>query len=127
MAMDDTDAGRVLRAEEMSAAQVFGSDVVMSLGVLNEARYWTMRRYFGVSRTQANLLTAVVVLAAAAAASPAVRHVVREPLGVSGADVTMGGLVVREVAYSIAGPGARNVPFIGALATAAVIGNLALP
>src|SRR3954452_19060825 len=112
-ATDETDAGSALRAKEMSAAQVFSSDVVMTLGVLNEARYWTMRRYFGVSRAQANLLTAVCVLASADVAYTTVRHAVRRPLGVTGADVTLGGLVVREVAYSIAGPGARNVPFIG--------------
>ena len=110
---------------ELSAARAFSSDALMALAVMNEARYLVLRRYFGVSREQANLLTAVVVFAGADAAYATMRHTLRAPM--SGADVTMGTLVLREVAYGFAGPRAREVPFFGALVTAGVLGSLVLP
>jgi hypothetical protein len=111
----------------MSAMRAFGSDAAMALAVINEARYLVLRRYFGISREQANVLTAVVVFAGADAAYATMRHAVQSPLGVTGADATLGALVLRELGYSFAGPGAREVPFFGALVAAGVLGGLALP
>ena len=99
----------------------------MTLALVNEARYIILRRYFGVSRTQVNLLTAAVVLTGADAAYATMRRVLHEPVHVTSADFTMGGLVLREAAYAIAGPGARKVPFFGALVTAGLVGSLAVP
>jgi hypothetical protein len=126
-AVEGTSAEGAPDVGRLSTAHVFASDVGMTLALLNEARYLTLRRYFGVSREQANLLTAVVALAGADAAYVTVRHALHEPLGVTGFDVTTGGLVLREVVYGIAGPRAREVPFFGALVTAALVGRLAMP
>jgi hypothetical protein len=122
-----TGAGGSPGVEELGAARVFSSDVVMTLALLNEGRYLLLRRYFGVSRDQANLLTAVIVFAGADVAYATTRHALHAPLDVSGADVTLGGLVVREAAYGVFGPGARGVPFFGGLVAAGLVGSLALP
>src|SRR3954469_11415487 len=126
-AVRDTGAGGSPGAGEVSAARAFGSDVMMTLALMNEGRYLLLQRYFGVSRNQANLLTAAIVLAGADAGYATMRHALHEPLGVTGADVGIGGMVLREAAYSVAGPGAREVPFFGALVAAGLIGSLAVP
>jgi|SRR3954447_6402610 hypothetical protein len=126
-ATEGTGADGSSGVKELSAARVFGSDVVMTLAVINEARYILLRHYFGVSRQQVNVLTVALVLTSADAAYLTMRRVLHEPVRVTAADVTMGGLVLREAGYAIAGPAARNVPFFGALVTAALVGKFAVP
>ena len=126
-AVEDTGAGGAPGVGQAGAAQVFGNDVVMTLAVLKEAQYLVLRRFFGVSRGQANLLAAVLVLGSADAAYVTVRHVLHQPMAVTGADVAMGGSVLREVAYGVAGPGARGVPFFGALVAGGLVAGLAVP
>jgi hypothetical protein len=112
---------------QLSAGRVFAADVRMTLALANEARHLVLRRYFGVSREQANLVTAALALAGADAAYVAIRRGLRAPFTLSREDVGMGGLALREVVYGIAGPQARDAPFFGALVTAAVVGRLAVP
>jgi hypothetical protein len=126
-APDSTGIDGSTGVKELSAARVFGSDVVMTLTLINEARYLALQRCFGISRQQANLLTAALALTSADAAYAMMQRVLHDPVGITGADVTLGGLVLREAGYAIAGPGARNVPFFGALVAASLVGSLAVP
>jgi hypothetical protein len=107
--------------------RVFVADSRLALGALNYGRRRALERYFGVSREQANLLTFVLALAAADMAYETTRRVVRAPLALTGADLTMGGFAMREAALGVAGPSLRATPLLGALVTVAVLGRLALP
>jgi hypothetical protein len=111
----------------IGAARVFLSDARLALGVLNEVRHRSLRRTFGVSREQANLLTVVVALSATAAAYETAVRVIAAPFPMSGSDAAIGAYVVREVGLGIAGPAAREVPLVGTLVAVALIGRLALP
>lgn len=107
--------------------QAFASDVGMALGLLDEVRYLTLRRCLGVPRHQANILTAVLALGGANAAFEVMRRTPHEPKGPTGSDVTIGDMVVREMLYGVAGPGAREVPLGGSLLMAALVGGVAVP
>jgi hypothetical protein len=111
----------------LTAGRVFAADARMTLALANEARYILLRRYFGVSREQANLVTAVLALAGADATYVAIRRGLRAPFALTREDVGMGGLTLREAVYGIAGPQARDIPFFAALVTAAVVGRRAVP
>jgi hypothetical protein len=106
------------------AGQVFLGDARLAGTVLNQGRYLALNRVFGVSRAQADLLTVVLALAAADAAFAATRRVVQAPFPLSGSDATVGGVLMREAVFGIAGPGARKVPLAGTLLTVAMLGAL---
>lgn len=120
-------AGGAPDAREFGAGRVFASDARMTLALLNEARHMVLRRYLGLSREQANLVTAAFMLAGADAAYVTVRRVVHEPWGVSRADLGLAGIVMREAVYGVAGPKARQVPLFGILVVGALVGNRAVP
>jgi hypothetical protein len=107
--------------------RLFLADSRLALAAVNEIRHWGLNRLFGLSREQANLLTAVVAFTAADAAYETARRVVRAPLGVSGADAALGWFTVREAALGIAGPQDRNAPLTATLLTLAVLGGVVLP
>ena len=111
----------------IGAARVFLSDARLVLGVVNEVRHRSLRRMFGASREQANLLTFVVVLTATGVAYEAAVRVIRAPFPMSGSDAAIGGYLVREAGLGIAGPAAREVPLFGTLVAAALIGRVAVP
>src|SRR5512133_3775250 len=54
---------------DFGAGRLFVSDTRLALGALNYARYETLRRVFGVSREEANLLTFVLALGGTDAAT----------------------------------------------------------
>src|SRR3954451_931576 len=114
-------------APEYRAARVFASDARVVLALANHARYLALRRVFGVSREQANLLTFVLALGATQAGYTTARRVVQSPLHLSGTDVGLGAFAVREAALVVAGPTARDVPGLGVLVAFAMIGGLAFP
>lgn len=125
--MDDTAAPGSNSGHAPGAAQVFVGDMRLAVTALNQGRYVALHRAFGVSREEANLLTFVLALGAANGAYATTRRVMHAPFPVSGADATLGGILIREAVFGIAGPGARKVPLAGALLTVAMLGGLAVP
>ena len=111
----------------LEAAATFISDARLALAFLNHARYFTLKRVFGVSREQANLLTFVLALGGLDVTAAGVRRVARAPYQLSGSDTLMGGFLLREGAFGIAGQSARRVPLAGGLLVTAMLGSLAVP
>jgi hypothetical protein len=109
------------------AGELFLADSRLAFVVLNELRYRAMRRVFGVSREQANLLTFAVALVGFEGAVTTAGRVIRAPLQISRMDVAMGGFMGREAAIGVAGPSAAEVSPFATLMTIAVVGGLALP
>lgn len=115
------------RRAGFGAGRLFVSDSRLAIGSLNYARHRALHRVFGVSRTEANLLTFVLALGVAGPASRAAHQVVRAPRGLSSAGTAMGGFTLREAVLGVAGPGVREVPLVGTLLAVALIGGLAVP
>ena len=111
----------------VSAERAFLYDVRLVLAVLNEARYPLMRRVFGVSRDQVNLLTLVVGLSVVAATYDAIARFLRDPWPLDGTETAMAAAVVREAGFGIAGPKIRQAHLFGALIAIAAMKGLALP
>jgi hypothetical protein len=123
--MDGTaPSGSTARNGAPRAGLVFLGDVRLAAAAANHGRHYALRRVFGVTAAQENLLTFVLALAAAESALAAARRAVHAPFGMSRSDAAMGGVLAREAVFGIAGPGARNVPLAGALLTFAMLGAL---
>ena len=112
---------------EFGTTQLFLTDSRLALGVLNHLRYDALNRAFGVSRDQANVLTAVLLLAAADGVYDAARRVTGMRLRVSGTDAAVGAIALRDAALGVAGPSSRQIPRFGTLVAFAVLGGLAAP
>jgi hypothetical protein len=112
---------------EFGALELILADSRLAFVVLNELRYRTLGRVFGVSREQANTLTFVLALVGFSGAAEVAGRVVRAPLKLSGKDVVIGGFLGREAAVGVAGPSAAEVSPFATLMTVAVLGGLALP
>jgi hypothetical protein len=110
-----------------SAGRLALADARLGLAVLNYARVRGLERAFGINRQQANLLTFVLALGAAEASVELARRMWHAPFGLSGEEWAAGGLVLRECAFGIAGPAAREVPGAGTLLTVAMLGTVGLP
>jgi hypothetical protein len=115
------------RRSDFRAGELFLADSRLLLIVLNQLRHLALRRAFGVSREQANLLTLVLVVVGTHGTLTTARRVVRAPLQVSGMDAAIGAFTVREGALGVAGPAAASVSPFATLMTIAVLGGLALP
>ena len=108
-------------------SQLFLTDSRLALAVLNHLRYQALNRALGLSRQQANVLTAVVLLSVADSASEATRRITRMRPRVSGADAAIGAAALREASLTMAGPGVRAIPGLGALVAFAFLGGFAAP
>ena len=108
-------------------SQLFFTDSRLVLAVANHLRYQALNRVFGVSREQANVVTAVLLLGAADGVYEATRRVTGARLPVSGADAAVGAVALRDAALGVAGPGARAIPRFGTLVAFAVLGGIAAP
>jgi hypothetical protein len=108
-------------------SQLFLTDSRLVLAVLNHLRYEALNRAFGVSREQANVVTAVLLLGVADGAYEATRRVTGMRPQVSGADAALGAVALRDAALGVAGPTVREVPGLGALVAFAILGGLAAP
>jgi hypothetical protein len=115
------------RRADFGAGDLFLADARLLLLALNQLRYLALRRAFGVSREQANLLTLVLVLVGSQGTWTTARRVVRAPLQLSGSDAAIGAFTFRQAAIGVAGPGAGEVSPFATLMTLAVVGGLALP
>jgi len=108
-------------------SQLFLTDSRLVLAVLNHLRYQALNRALGLSREQANVLTAVVLLGAADGAYEATRRITGMRPHVSGTDAAIGAAAVREASLSMAGPSVRAIPGLGALVAFAILGGFAAP
>ena len=98
--------------EEPGGTQMLVVDLWGTLMLLNEARYRTVERTFGVSRDQVNLTTVMLALVAADAIhTQAVK--VRPSRRPTLTDATIGMGVLRESIYGVAGPASRDTPLVG--------------
>src|SRR5512133_3798435 len=98
---------------DFGAGRLFVSDTRLALGALNYARYETLRRVFGVSREEANLLTFLLALGGTDAGLRGARQAVRVTRKLSRADSAMGGFVLRGAVLGITGQSARRSPSSG--------------
>jgi hypothetical protein len=114
------------RTRQHGAARAFVSDARLAATAANQLRLLGLRRVFGVSRTEANALTFVLALTAADGSLRAARRVTRAAVPARG-DAAMGGFLLREGALGVAGPAAREFPFVGSLLAGAMIAGVALP
>ena len=111
----------------VSAERAFLYDVRLVLAVLNEARYPLMRRVFGVSRDQVNILTFVLAITVIATTYDAVVRFLRDPWPLDSTETAMAAAVVREAGFGIAGPKVRQTHVFGAVIALAAMKSLALP
>ena len=112
---------------EFGTGRLFLTDTRLLLAFLNSARYAVLQRVFGASREQTNVVTFFAALIAADAAYESARRAIRAPLGVSAADVALGGAALREAAFAITGRRSRQVPMFATLVTGAALASLAFP
>ena len=112
---------------EFGASQLFLTDSRLVLSLLNHLRHQALGRTLGLSREQANVLTAVVLLGAADGAYEATRRITGIRPHVAGADAAIGAAALREASLSMAGPSVRAIPGFGALVAFAILGGFAVP
>ena len=108
-------------------SELFVTDSRLVLAVLNHLRYQALNRAFGVSREQANVVTAVLLLGAADGAYEAARRIGGKRPHVSGTDAALGAIALRDASLGIAGPSVRAIPGFGTLVAFAIAGGVAAP
>jgi|1185.fasta_scaffold270818_2 hypothetical protein len=118
--------GPPTRRSQHGAARAFVSDARLATTAANQLRLLALRRLFGTSPAEANALTFVLALTAADASLRGARRATRAAVPSRG-DAAIGGFLVRDAALGIAGPAAREFPFVGSLLAAAMIAGIALP
>jgi hypothetical protein len=96
------------------------------MAVANHVRLLALRRAFGIDRSQANALTFVLALTAADASLRTARRMSHAAVPGRG-DVLLGGFLAREAALGVAGPAAREFPFVASALAGAMIAGVALP
>ena len=114
------------RPPGVRAPQVFLADSRLALGVLDQLRLLTLKRVFGASPEQANMLTVVLALAATDASLRGAQRIARASRPSAG-DTAIGGFLMREAALGIAGPRAREFPLVATFVAGAMIAGIALP
>src|SRR6187399_2476718 len=91
--------GSMEASGNFGTTQLFLSDARLALAVANHLRHQALERAFGLSREQANVLTAVLLLGAADVGYEAARKVASlRPPHVGGSDAAIGALALREAA-----------------------------
>jgi len=123
----DTLADHPALPQTFGTGRLFLADSRLAFAFMHHIRYLALRRVFGVSREQANVLTFVLLAGGAEAAYLGARTAVRAPLRVTGADAAMGGAVLRESMFGLAGPASREAPMFGTLLALGLLGGLAAP
>jgi hypothetical protein len=103
------------------ARMLFGDGVIVFL-LLNEARHRTVARVFGVSRQDANPVTAVAVGVLAEGFHSSATRVFGAALP-SAAAMAIGAAALKEGAHAVTGEASRNTPFFSALLVFAVLGT----
>lgn len=114
-------------SDRFGTANLFLTDSRLVLALANHLRYEALNRAFGVSREQANVLTAVLLLTAADGAYEAARRIPGMRPGVSRLGAATGAIALRNAALGVGGPTSREVPGFATLMAVAVVGGLAVP
>jgi hypothetical protein len=114
-------------AQDFGTGRLLLADSRFALAVLNHGRRWAVARLFGMTGSQADILSFVLALGAAEATLQGVRHMIAKPFGLTGTDAVMGAFGLREGALAIAGPAASEVPGFAAVMTLALAGGVAIP
>ena len=107
-------------------ADLFLADTRLAFLFLNEGRHRVVHRVFGVSRENENLLTLVLALSATSAALEGARRLTR-PIRVSGEQVGVGAIAVRQAGMVVGGPTVGATPMFGALVAFALVTRVAIP
>jgi hypothetical protein len=108
-------------------SQLFLTDSRLVLAVLSHLRYQALNRAFGVSREQANVVTAILLLGAADGAYEAARRISGIRPHVSATDAALGAITLRDASLGIAGPSVRAIPGFGTLVAFAIVGGFVAP
>ena len=95
--------------------------------MVNDARYRTIERLFGVPREQSNLVTLIALAVLAEAAHDKAERVLRGPGGPTRTETALGAGVLRESLKGLAGPASSDTPLFGTLVAIAVLGGLSRP
>lgn len=113
--------------EDVEGVRLLTSDLTTLALLLNEARYRTLERVFGLTREQANLATIVLLLGVSAATREGAIKALKAPGGPSVPDVALAMGVTREALHGIAGPSFDKVPLFGTLITLAALAHISRP
>ena len=113
--------------EDVEGVRLLTSDLTTLALLLNEARYRTMERVFGLTREQANLATGVLLLGVTAATHERAVRALTAPGGPSVPDVALAMGVTREALHSVAGRSFDKVPLAGTLITLAALAHISRP
>jgi hypothetical protein len=114
-------------ADGFGTGRLFLADSRLALALLNHARYRALNRWFGISRENANVFTAIVLLTGGNVALERTMRLFRAPVGVTRGDAAIGVAAVREGVARVVGPGVADAPLLGTLLAAGVVGGLAAP
>jgi hypothetical protein len=113
--------------EDVEGIRLLASDLTTVVLLLNEARYRTMERVFGLSREQANLATMVLLLGVTAVTRESALKAMRAPGAPSVPDVALGVGVMREALHGVAGPSFDKTPLFGTLLVLAALAHICRP
>jgi hypothetical protein len=112
---------------EAPGANLLLSDLRVAYLLLNELRYRSVGRVFGLSRDQANVLTAVILLMLAQAVHDNTVRLLGAPGAPSAHGTLLSAAGVSGALSSVAGAPASAVPGAGALLGIAVLGAAMVP
>ncbi len=112
----------IRREGYFGGAGLFAADARVALLFADEARRRTLQRLFGISRVEKSGLETLIVLGLLWGAAQRRVQAVPKPSSPTLPGALLGVGLVKEVAYDIAGPWARESPYFGALLTLALAG-----
>ncbi len=119
--------GRSGSVADVGGARLLVSDVRVALLLLDEARYRTVHRVFGVSREQSWPVTLIALALLAQATHDKLGPILTGPGGPTRADAALGAGALRELLIGIPGPSSRGTPLLGTLMMIAIVGAIARP
>jgi hypothetical protein len=118
---------RAARIDELAGSRRLLSDMRTTFLLVDEARHRTIARLFAIPKDQENLLTLVVALMLAEAASEKLNRFRSMPGVPSLGDGLLGLGSLREVLCGVAGPASRETPTTAILLMGAVLAGGAGP
>ena len=110
----------------VGGARLLVTDLRVGFLLLNEARYRTFERLFGLPRDQANLATLVAAVALAEAAHDKVGWLLQART-LAPAELALGGAVFKELVLGPPKPGRPETPGLALLAAFALAGGFVAP
>lgn len=114
-------------AEQFGGGRLLLSDLRTALLLLNHARHLALRRVFGLSKEEDNLLTLIILLLAANEVHDRATRLFKFSVAPTGGDWLLATGCVEELVNRVAGPAVRQTPQLGMLLTMAVAVGRARP